>query len=295
MIATRILSHYSQPSRTNVDYQKIVPVFELGDCIPRQIVQTCKSEVLLPKELSDNIEHIKNLNNGWKYTLYEDKDIEHFILVNYGQTIHGYYKRISPKYGAAKADLFRYLYLYKEGGIYLDIKSSICKPFDEVLNSDDKFILSRWDNRAGEEHQGVGFYSDLYKNIPDGEIPQWFIIAAKGHPILRDVIIRVLQNIDNYNPYVNGVGWSGTVYTTGPVPYTLAVHENICNYQYRNIGAYTNIGLIYSIYETAHGNGSTYHAKAIKSDYRKNTIPVIAARCRLLELANRLYLKIVSR
>ena len=297
MFLTRILTKLSQPprQRQNIDYESLLPLFEFDKGIRKCIVQTCKETSRLPDEIKNNISMIQDLNPGWDYVIFENNDIEEFILKKYGPDILNYFRRISNKYGAAKADFFRYLYLYSEGGVYLDIKSSTTLSLDSVLREDDSFILSFWDNQEGDEHCGTGHYSESLSIYTKGEIPQWFIISSKGHPILRDIIIRILRNIDNYNPYVDGIGWGGTVYTTGPVPYSLCIYENIGKYPHREVDKYTDIGLVYSIFESKHGVGNAYHARAIKSDYRANVLPVIKNRNIIIQILNVIYLRLISR
>lgn len=294
MIITKILAGLSQQHNHNVDYDHLLPVFPMGDSIPHTIMQTCKSLNDLPKDILCNIESIKELNKGWEYRIFDNSQIEGWIERNYGNAILDYYKRITPSYGAAKADLFRYLFIYKEGGVYLDIKSSISKSLEDNLKDNDAFILSYWDNLEGEGHYNVGHYSDIFNGYPRGEIPQWFIISAAGHPIIRDVILQVLKNIDNYNPYVNGVGWTGTVFTTGPVPYSLTIYSNLRNYPHRLVNIFTDFGFVYSIYEHTHSDKS-FHATAIKSDYRKGVEPLIKSKCSILHNVNKLYLRILNR
>lgn len=293
MILTKILSRLSQSGRGNVDYESIVPLVPFSPGIPKWIMQTCRSGNDLPEEILSNIRCLKTNNPDWTYLLYDDVMIVEYIRSNYGSKVLAYYNRIAPEYGAAKADLFRYLYIYREGGVYLDIKSTIIKPLSETIRSDDSFLFSFWDNQEGEPHYGVGHYSDVFKDYPRGEIPQWFIVSAKGHPIIRDIIIKVLSNIDAYNPYVNGVGWTGTVFTTGPVPYSLTIYQNLKKYPYRSVNAFTELGLVYSIYESKQVD-STYHAKAIKSDYRKGRMPVVRHKSIFVESINECYLKAVG-
>ena len=45
--------------------------------------------------------------------------IETLIRERLGSEIYGFYQRINPIYGAARADFFRYLLMYAQGGIYL--------------------------------------------------------------------------------------------------------------------------------------------------------------------------------
>lgn len=97
-------------------YEALIPPAELvGSGIPRRICQTNYSKEL-PTELKENIARIKSLNPGWSYELYDDADIEQFIGEYYPSELLRYFDKIHPSYGAAKADLFRYLCVYVMGG-----------------------------------------------------------------------------------------------------------------------------------------------------------------------------------
>ncbi|MFX8731676.1 glycosyltransferase, partial [Acinetobacter baumannii] len=78
---------------------------------------------------------------------------------------------------------FRYLLIYAHGGVYLDLKSSITRPLDEVLNGNEHFILSNWDKK--HFYYGWGKNPEVFPRFPNGEICQWFIISRAGHPYLR--------------------------------------------------------------------------------------------------------------
>ncbi|RKW46122.1 MAG: glycosyltransferase, partial [Porphyromonas sp.] len=160
------------------NYNEMLPVFEQGKCIPRLLHQTYKSKIVEDAALKSNIEHLKTLNPFWRYTLYDDADIEEFILRSYGKEIYAYYQRIEPCYGAAKADFFRYLLMYKCGGVYLDIKSTNDLPLDDVLLPDEQYILAHWDNLEGGMYVDHGRHPGLEKVSPQGEYQQWFIVAA---------------------------------------------------------------------------------------------------------------------
>ncbi len=166
--------------------------------IPKNIHQTFYTKVL-PSEIEKNVVNIRTLNPGWEYRLYDDDDIVEFIKNNYEPFVLGYYNRINPEYGAARADLFRYLLMHKYGGVYLDIKSAPTKPLDTVLMPDDRYLLSHWRNGKGERFEGAGLHPELH-NIPGGEFQQWHIVAAPGHPFLKAVIKKVLRNIDRVQP-----------------------------------------------------------------------------------------------
>lgn len=132
-----------------------LPQFAEGRSIPKIIHQTFPDHAL-PAAIEDNVQKMRLANPGWEYRLYDDEDIPRFIGTEYGAAVLARYQRINPKYGAARADLFRYLLMYKVGGAYFDIKASLERPLDAVIRADDRYLLSCWDNEAGQLHEGWG-------------------------------------------------------------------------------------------------------------------------------------------
>lgn len=126
----------------SIDYQALVPSRPIGTKIENHIFQTARSMSDLPHEIEQNIAHLRQSNPEYEYHLFDDEEIRAFILEHYGEVIWGYYQRIAPPYGAARADFFRYLLMYQLGGVYLDIKSSLDRPLREVLRDDDQFLLT---------------------------------------------------------------------------------------------------------------------------------------------------------
>lgn len=56
--------------------QKTNNIENLEYKIPKQIIQCCPDKNNLSPLFQENIDYIKNLNPGWKHTLYDDYDIE---------------------------------------------------------------------------------------------------------------------------------------------------------------------------------------------------------------------------
>lgn len=259
----------------SIDYQELLPHKALGKQISLNIFQTYRTKQNLPPEIEQNIEHIKRYNPEYEYKLFDDDDIKAFILEHYGVTIWNYYARISPIYGAARADFFRYLLIYQQGGVYLDIKSSLDKPLKDVLRTEDQFILTHWDNEPGGQYEGIGIFAEL-DFLPRGEYIQWCIASVPGHHLLRAIILQMLRNIDEYNPFVHGAGLWGVLRTTGPVMYTKVIEAMrptlIKDQDYRLLNKPQDIGLRYSIYDT---QGIYGHKKALKANYNKAYTPII--------------------
>ena len=167
----------------------------------------------------------------WEQIIYGDKEIDNFLEKEFGKDhkVTKAYNLINPKYGAAKADLFRYLIIYKYGGLYLDMKSCVSGPIPEMPKDKDMWI-SGWNSQGANQH--------LFPEV--GEYQSWYIYARKGCPLLKEIIERVVHNIYTLheNPYVN-INISETIFgnkyvsetkakgnvlcTTGPIAMTIAI------------------------------------------------------------------------
>jgi inositol phosphorylceramide mannosyltransferase catalytic subunit len=212
--------------------------------VPKLVHQTYSSRQM-PDELAANVARIKALNPNWEHRLYDDAEVDRFVRTNYGLEVWKTFAKINPKYGAARADMFRYLVLYKCGGIYLDIKSYPTLPFDDVLLAGDRYLISTWDNKDGD-FEGWGLHEEV--NSDAGEFQQWYIVAASGHPFLKAAIENTLTNIDRYNPALHGTGRMGVLRLTGPIAYTLAITPLLSSNAHRRVCSRKDLGLVYSVY-----------------------------------------------
>lgn len=242
---------------------------QMGVRIPRVVHQTYFTKQL-PLEIQENIIALKQINPDWEFRLYDDKDIEQYIHQHY-PSLMSTFKKISPAYGVAKADLFRYLVIYNEGGVYLDIKSSVQQPLNTIIQDDDEYLLCHWQNSPGQIHQGIGFHRCIAN--PRGEFQQWHVIARSGHPFLKAVIENVCHNIHHYNPFLHDTGGWGVVNLTGPIAYTLAIEPHLQKYSCRIADTNAEFGLIYSIYETKDFNHK--HHKQLKKHYTECTESIV--------------------
>ena len=163
--------------------------------IPKIIHQTWYKKDL-PSNIKNNIEKIKKINPDYEYKFYDDNDILTFIKNNCDSRTLKAYNKLTI--GASKADLFRYLILYKEGGIYLDIDSMINKNLDSLIEGKSA-VISREENK--------------------GYFLQWMMIFCKEHPVLKKVIEKTINNILEDKE-------KDIVFLTGPWgPYTDGIKE----------------------------------------------------------------------
>jgi hypothetical protein len=234
-----------------------LPDVPMGTAIPRILHQHFLSgEGAIPCDIWQIRQALLAANPGWKDSFWDAGRAEAFIAQNYGPEVLARYRRIRPEYHAARSDLLRYLALYIEGGVYLDVKSSCRTPLDEAIRPEDRFLLMSW---------GVTGHDEL-RGIPYGELVQWAIVTVPGHPFLREVIARVLRNIDGYAEWRTGVGRKGTLRLTGPVAYTLAIDPVRASHPHTYLADPGERGFVYTMlpdmlsHRTLFGPSSHYTA-----------------------------------
>jgi len=147
--------------------------------------------------INDLINKHKSMNPDYNYYLYDDKEMDEFVNKYYNGEISECYNKLNIT--VAKSDFWRYLVLYKYGGVYLDMDSSIEKPLNELIKEEDQAIITEENNP--------------YKYV------QWALIFSKEHPILKKTIELVCDNIKN-NRFPHNI-----LKMTGPYVYTNAINE----------------------------------------------------------------------
>lgn len=198
-----------------VQPEHTLPHIPAGTAIPKVIHQTYSRQDL-PKPLAANVSRLRDLNPSWEHRLYDDEDIARYVRDHFGARIAATLDRLAPEYSVARSDVFRYMLMYREGGVYLDIKSYASRPLDVTLPPSSLLVTAQWGEGSG---RAFGRHREL-RHLPGGEYQQWHIAAAPGHPILRRVLIDVLGNIETYSPWRFGVGKKGVLAVTGPIAYT---------------------------------------------------------------------------
>jgi mannosyltransferase OCH1-like enzyme len=169
--------------------------------VPLNIYQTWHTNVLPPLMKNAVLTIIKN-NPEFKYHLFDDNDCRNFIRDNFDESVLNAFDSLIP--GAYKADLWRYCVLYKNGGVYLDIKYL---PFNNF-----KFI-----NLVEKEH----WVLDVDKNA----IYNALIVARPNNEILLKAINKIIENVKN-----KFYGCS-CLHPTGP----LMLSELFTEYEKKNI------------------------------------------------------------
>lgn len=209
------------PMKQYIDF----PHYKYEDHIPKVFHRTHLNEELI-NEFKIVEDKIKENNKDYQIINYTEEDVIKFIKEYYNDRILKAYNSIDKKFGAAKADLFRYLVIYAKGGIYVDIKSGPAKNIDKLLKDAKNNIL------VSSEKESLNAFWMF--NFPKGEMINWVIISPKGHPVLRDIIERCISNIEyDYSGKENYFGNRGVIFMTGPMLFTHSIsHSKNKNIKY---------------------------------------------------------------
>ena len=242
-----------------------------GTVIPKIIHQTLPDKFSMPDLFRENVESLQSMNPGWTHVLYDNQDVEDFISSHYAREIRDAYLSINPLYGAARADLFRYLVVLKEGGVYLDIKSGCSVPLDTIIRPGDECLLSRWNNGPGEMYEGFGMFP--HEGVPQ-EFQNWHLFYKPDHPYLAATVDSVLENLQNYRLLRHGIGKMGVLRTTGPFVYTKVIERVWDERRHRMINAEA-CGLRYSTVPVK--DGLRAHKQLFRSHYDNVCMPIVSS------------------
>jgi mannosyltransferase OCH1-like enzyme len=107
--------------------------------IPCTFIQT--SRVKPPAYVVDQIR--EKLSPQWEYRHFTDEDIYLFFIENpdpeFPYMISKFY---SFPYGEHRADLFRYYYLYQNGGVYMDTDAMLETPIENLVRNHSFFSVN---------------------------------------------------------------------------------------------------------------------------------------------------------
>ena len=157
---------YNQPFIIKNTYNSVIPL---------NIFQTWHTKKL-PIKMFENIYKMRKIHQGFNYYLFDDNECREFIKTNFDSDVLYAFDKLIP--GAYKADLWRYCVLYKQGGIYLDIKFKCVNGFNLIALTEKEHFVNDLNQK--------GIYNAL-------------ISCKPGNEILLKCINKIVENAKNNN------------------------------------------------------------------------------------------------
>ena len=116
--------------------------------IPKIIWQTYECEYKdLPQKALECIASWQEKNPEWEYKYISGKERSNFVLNNFGEEWFNIYN--SYKTNILRSDLWRYMCLYINGGLYVDLDILCKKPMHDWFNTNINFFVSEEPNGPG--------------------------------------------------------------------------------------------------------------------------------------------------
>jgi mannosyltransferase OCH1-like enzyme len=143
--------------------------------IPKIIWQTYKDSFdQLQPYMVDAINTWKKLNPDFEYRYMDDTQAAEFILNEYDKEWHDIF--VNLPVGVMRGDLWRYMVIYKYGGVYADLDTECINPINTWLNKDYDMIV-----------------------CPETDIHycQWTFAASAEHPVLKSVLDTIKEKLLN--------------------------------------------------------------------------------------------------
>ena len=209
--------------------------------IPKIIHQTWKTKNL-PVDFKKYSSTWKNLHPNWDYRLYDDNDCLFIVKKYFPQFLDTYLNLPTP---VMKADMFRYIILYKFGGLYADIDAEALKSFDQLVDKDDTMIVGTeidFDNLSFSKFNPL--YKNYYKknNIPKQYV-QYVFLSAPNNPILYQILEHIKKKV-----HTSGSSHADTFITTGPAIFSHIIHNNIDKIKVLDVEKFNGITSIINRY-----------------------------------------------
>jgi inositol phosphorylceramide mannosyltransferase catalytic subunit len=147
--------------------------------IPKIIHQTWRSEAL-PQEFRVFQESWLRRHRGWEYRFYDDEACRRFVLGHFPELLQLYEACPHP---VQRADLFRYLVVDHEGGLYADMDVECLRNMEGVLGG--KHAVFGVEDRLSPRQRSL-----LNHRYPE-RIANFIFAAEPKHPVFAMIIESV--------------------------------------------------------------------------------------------------------
>ena len=182
--------------------------------IPYTIIQTMKTNVVPEKMYNAAMSWVQK-NPEYDYLFFDDEKCKQFLKDEYPFEYYHLFEILGN--GATKADFFRWCYLYKKGGVYLDI-DTICKiPIKEYMKPEYSFVSKMKPLKYFKSYSSSKYIVNnktFSKNTIPSRINHSILATIKNTKVLQKCIKKARYNI--LKCYFNKQDYKYPFYLCGP-------------------------------------------------------------------------------
>jgi len=168
--------------------------------IPKVICQTLEENVVGEIHMR-TVHNLKAMNPEYTYVFFDSRRRRRFIKEHFDTAVLDTYDGFVS--GAFKADIFRYCWLYVNGGIYIDCKMINRIPFRNFIQAEQEYLLCK-------------------DRIPNAIINGLIGITPKNQQMLR----CILECIERFEKKIHNKVSFGSLYHTGPYMFYSCMSNN---------------------------------------------------------------------
>ena len=202
----------------------------MGKEVPKVIVQThaparaCDAH----EQAREAMRKVAAQNPDFEHAYYGDAAAFEYLRREMPSVIPTYLA-LNNENPQARADLFRYARIYRDGGVYLDSTVCLTRPLAEIVavgqqGVGSRAVLAHWGPPWGDPSLKAYCPHATLKDIPAlGEFVNFFLIAPPRHPLLLRVVEHIMEEVEvqlRLPIEKRARGKGGVLRTTGPIAYT---------------------------------------------------------------------------
>ena len=135
---------------------------------------------MVPPKMAENIHSLLKSNPEFDYYLYTLDDCAKYIRENYDQDVSAAFEILKPT--AYKSDLWRYCILYKNGGVYMDVKFNTVEPLISLIRNTPKIYVK---DATVIRHGNLGSVHCVCNGL---------LVSPSGNMIFKHCIDDIVRN-----------------------------------------------------------------------------------------------------
>lgn len=206
----------------------LTEIASLDKTFPRKIWQTSLNDFTsLSEEDKGLVKGWVDLNPTWRYESITPGTERTYVTTAFADKPEMLDIFLSLQDGILRADMLRYLVLLKEGGVYCDADTKALKPIHKWIPPEYQQVTNLV---IGVEYD-VGYGDHWADWTLDLQFTTTTILAKPNHPLLRQTINRLVENINGLaslqNTTVDQIipSFSQVLDTTGPAMFSRTVYD----------------------------------------------------------------------